>query len=946
MGGINQRATLGLLLLNANQVVPTSQVIDALWGMHAPATSRKMVQNAASSLRRIIAEHGGSEQDTELLTRSPGYLLTVPRDAVDLYIFQRLSKEGRAALAAGAWASAARSLREALALWRGPALCDLAETGINWPELSALESARGAVAEDLYEAELCLGRHHDLVSALEPLVEAAPDRERLCGLLMLALYRCGRQREALTVYQRTRKVLRTEFGLEPGRDLQELEHKILNHDTSLVFDRSAAVTASGRRSSDPASPTAVREPAPAPESSAPPEPAVPYPMPAAAPAARPAAAAVDSPSALLSGPYRTERKWVSVLTARALLTSVDDPEQIDGALKAMTAAVMEEGERFGGVLQGRMGAQWWVLFGAPHTRENDPERATRAALALQDRFRQRGPGQPPAVSLRVAVATGEVMMTYGAPGDTRPSDVIGGVLDTCQRLLEEVPAGGVRVCEHTSRVTRDAFEYAGADEPVAERATPPGTQLSDGFRLSPFIGREAELETLCRLLRTIRSRRRPHLVTLLGEPGIGKSRLVHELAQYDAGLPESARWLVGRVSPFGCETPLGALSEMVRGLLGITDSDSAAATERTLADAVDRLTASPDERAVMLRRLRPLLGLEEDDPAPAGCSPEAKAESFAVWCKFLEEIAAEQPLVAVLEDLHLADDILLDFVGYLTDHVGAVPILVIATARPELLRERPHWGGGKRNATTLTLAPLTREESGLLLNELATRYRERERLPSPPPGSRCADPDGFGAALISQMGGNPLFAWEFIRMYHDCGRSGAPVVPAGPEHGHPPLPQSVYAVIAARLDRLAPEDKEVLYDAAVFGNKVWVDAVAALNKRAPGDVAASLRRLEHLELLRRIRDKSVPDGVAYVFRHELVLEVAYSHLPRAVRAAKHLRAAAWLESLPTHRADLLAVHYELAASASEDGSADNGRLSGHRARRIRRPAHPPLAMPV
>ncbi|QIY99157.2 BTAD domain-containing putative transcriptional regulator [Streptomyces sp. S1D4-11] len=238
--GINQRATLGFLLLNANQVVATSRLIEALWGIDAPATSRKMVQNAASGLRRLIAEHGGSRKATELITRSPGYLLSVPEDSIDLYAFQRLSKQGRAELAAGSWESAAVSLREALALWRGPVLSDLAETGINWPDLSALESTRRAVVEDLYEAELCLGRHHELVGELEAIVDAEPDRERLCGQLMLALYRCGRQREALMVYHRTRKVLHTEFGLEPGRALQDLEHKILNHHPSLALDRPAA----------------------------------------------------------------------------------------------------------------------------------------------------------------------------------------------------------------------------------------------------------------------------------------------------------------------------------------------------------------------------------------------------------------------------------------------------------------------------------------------------------------------------------------------------------------------------------------------------------------------------------------------------------------------------------------------------------------------------------
>lgn len=931
--GINQRAMLGLLLLNANQVVATSRIIDALWGDDVPATSRKMVQNAASSLRQMIAEHGGPRTSAELLTRSPGYVLRVPGDAVDLHAFQRLNRQGRAQLVAGAWESAADSLRRALALWRGPVLSDLAETGISWPELSSLESARRAAVEDLYEAELCLGRHHDLVSDLESLVEAEPDRERLCGQLMLALYRCGRQREALMVYRRTREVLRTEFGLEPGRDLRDLEHKILNHHPSLELARPAPTV-------------------PGPEVEPEPEPATVGRHATAPVDAETSAPAASSPIRTTGEPHRTERKWISVLMVRARLTAADDdPEQVEQALEAMTTAVTEEGERFGGLLQGRMGAQWWLLFGAPHTRENDPERATRAALALQERFRPDPASaddadRQPSMSLQVAVATGEVMVTYGTSGGTRPVDVIGGVLDTCQRLLDQVPAGGMKVCDHTSRLTRDAFEYAGTEVPLAARPSTLNPELPDLFPPGSFVGREAELHTLQGLLRTIRSQNQPHLVTLLGEPGIGKSRLSHELARYDARAADPARWLVGRVSPFGSETPLGALSDMLRGFLGITDAHPVAVTERLLGDAVERLTASERERAVMLHRLRPLLGLTAG-PVPAGCGQDPVTECFAVWCKFLEEIAAQQPLVAVLEDLHLADDLLLDFVGYLTDHVGGVPILVIATARPELMRTRPHWGGGKRNATTITLAPLSRAESGLLLSELTEHYRQRERLPAPPPGACSVDPDGFGAALIRQIGGNPLFAGEFVRMYHDCRLRGEPGVPAGPEHGRPPLPQSVYTVIAARLDRLAPEEKEVLHNAAVFGNKVWAEAVAALLENTSLDVATTLGRLERLELLRRVRDGSAPGRATYLFRHELVREVAYSQLPRTVRAAKHMRAAAWLESLPSHRADLLALHRERAADASATGPDDKaGPPTLHAQRKQRSGRASPLALPA
>jgi len=237
--GVVQRSALGFLLLNADQVVATSDLVRALWAGGAPPTARKMLQNAVSALRGTFTRNGIGADVAALLSHTSGYRLRVAPAAVDLARFQRLAAQGRTALAAGAWERAATALREGLDLWHGCALADLAETGVAWPELVELKGLRSAVVEDRFEADLACGRHHGIVAELEAAVDLWPHRERLSGQLMLALYRCGRQVEALAVYRRLRSGLGERLGLEPGRDLRLLERAILTHDP--LLDQPAAL---------------------------------------------------------------------------------------------------------------------------------------------------------------------------------------------------------------------------------------------------------------------------------------------------------------------------------------------------------------------------------------------------------------------------------------------------------------------------------------------------------------------------------------------------------------------------------------------------------------------------------------------------------------------------------------------------------------------------------
>ncbi|MCC3770839.1 AfsR/SARP family transcriptional regulator, partial [Streptomyces sp. UNOC14_S4] len=243
LGGTKQRATLSFLLLHANRVVATSRLLNALWeGDDAPASARKILQNAVWGLRGALFPDGGETEQTTLLTQAPGYVLRVNPDDVDLFLFHRRVAEGRAKLTTGAPQEAAVLLRDALALWRGPVLADLMEAGFAWPEVTAVQNARLDAVEDYCEAELACGRHHAVLGELEALVEAEPLRERSCGQLMLALYRCGRQADALNVYSRVRTTLVEELGLEPGLALQRLQQSILTHDRTLALP---AVPAAG-----------------------------------------------------------------------------------------------------------------------------------------------------------------------------------------------------------------------------------------------------------------------------------------------------------------------------------------------------------------------------------------------------------------------------------------------------------------------------------------------------------------------------------------------------------------------------------------------------------------------------------------------------------------------------------------------------------------------------
>jgi class 3 adenylate cyclase len=584
-----------------------------------------------------------------------------------------------------------------------------------------------------------------------------------------------------------------------------------------------------------------------------------------------------------------------------------DPEDVEAILRPFYERLRTELEVRGGTVEKFIGDAVMAVFGAPAAHEDDPERAVRAALAIRDWIREEDE-----IEIRVAVNTGEALVSLEpAPGAERGL-VAGDVVNTASRLQQAAPVNGILVGEATYRATSRVIDYREAPPVEAKGKSQPmpvwepvearsrfGTDITRRPR-TQLVGRDRELGLLVGTLNRVIHERAPQLVTLVGVPGIGKSRLVHELfAKLDAR-PELIYWRQGRCLPYGDGVAFWALGEIVKAHAGILESEADERVAEKLRAVVDEAVPEAEDAEWVFRELRPLVGLAGAGE-PGG---DRRTESFAAWRRFFEGLAALDPLVLVFEDLHWADEGLLAFVDHLVDWAVSVPILVVATARPELLAKRPNWGGGKPNATTISLSPLSGQETATLLHTLL----ERTVLPA-----------DVQAALLERSGGNPLYAEEFARIALEEGT----LVDGGPDLR---LPESVQGLIAARLDALTNEEKMLIQDASVLGKVFWTGAVTQL--RGSGDdesIENLLHGLARKQFVRRERRSSIEGDTQYGFLHSLVRDVAYSQIPRADRREKHRRAAAWIESLrrPEEYAESRAHHYLSAMEAmppGEDGS--------------------------
>jgi predicted ATPase len=347
-------------------------------------------------------------------------------------------------------------------------------------------------------------------------------------------------------------------------------------------------------------------------------------------------------------------------------------------------------------------------------------------------------------------------------------------------------------------------------------------------------------------------------VTLIGVPGIGKSRLVSELMNAVEAVPELVVWRQGRALPYGEGVTFWALAEIVKAQAGILESDGAEVAERKLHRAVYDTVADSGESDWVEGHLRPFVGLGDDAPA----SDDRQAEAFAAWRRFFEGLAEQGPMILVFEDLHWADEGLLDFIDHLVGWASSVPLLAVCTARPELLTRRPGWGGGKPNAATVSLSPLSEEDTARLIASLL----EQAVLPAE-----------VQSALLTRAEGNPLYAEEYVRMLQDRGflRRDGRGWRLERAQGLP-LPESVQGLIAARLDALPSEEKALMQDASVLGKVFWLGAIAAISDQPRWSLEERLHALERKEFIRRERRSSVASETQYAFLHLLVRDVAYA----------------------------------------------------------------------
>jgi len=509
---------------------------------------------------------------------------------------------------------------------------------------------------------------------------------------------------------------------------------------------------------------------------------------------------------------RRERKVVTVVfcdlvgfTSRAEQL---DPEDVEALLTPYHERLRAELERYGGTVEKFIGDAVMALFGAPTAHEDDAERAVRACLAIRDWAVEEDD-----VQVRIAVTTGEALIRLDARPEAGEGMASGDVVNTAARLQSAAPVDGILADEKTYRATRQVVDYREASAVEAKGKAEPipvwealsararfGVDVAHEAR-SVLVGRERELAVLQDAFGRARHERTPQLVTLVGVPGIGKSRLVYELQRIVDADPELITWRQGRCLAYGDGVTLWALAEIVKAQAGIAEQDTPTdVAEKLRRAAVDAL---PDEDAAWVEsHLLALAGLAEETELGGN----SRNEAFSAWRRFLEGLAEQRPFILVFEDLHWADESLLDFVDELVDWITDVPLLVVATARPELLERRPSWGGGKLNATTLALSPLTDEQTAQLLGRA---------LGTP---VLAADTQ---VTLLERAGGNPLYAEQFAELYVERGPTDELT-----------LPETLQGIIAARLDGLGSDEKALMLDAAVVGKVFWT-ARSVMTRKAP-----------------------------------------------------------------------------------------------------------------
>jgi class 3 adenylate cyclase/tetratricopeptide (TPR) repeat protein len=633
----------------------------------------------------------------------------------------------------------------------------------------------------------------------------------------------------------------------------------------------------------------------------------------AAPA--PSAAATISPS---GREQAAERRVCSVLFCDVVgftpLSESRDPEAVRELLSQYFAVARTVISRYGGAVEKFIGDAVMAVWGTPVATEGDAERAVRAALDLVAAVAELGAESGlPGLTARAGVVTGEVAANLGAVGEGM---VAGDAVNTASRVQAAAAPGSVLVDVPTQRLTGSAIAFADAGEHTLKGKTEPqrlwravrvlsavgGSQRVDGLE-APLTGRDAELRTIRDLFHATADRRVPRLVLVSGPAGVGKSRLGWEFEKYADGLKAELWWHRGRCLSYGEGVAFWALAQIVRQRLGIAEEDQPEAAAVKLAAGLDRFVPDPAEQTYAGLRLGRLLGV-----AFAGDSGEAlsREELFPGWRLFFERLAAESPVVLLVEDAQYADTGLLDFLDHLIDWVRDLPVYVLVFARPELGQARPGFGAG-RNRSTLTLDPLDAASMDLLVDALV-------------PGM----PEAARAKITRQAQGIPLFAVETVRSLidRDVVQPVEGVYRLTGDVGELAVPDSLHALLAARLDALDPGARRLVADAAVLGTTFPAEALIAVSERDEPSVRAALADLVRREVLSVSADPLSPERGSYRFSQEMLRQVAYDTLSRRDRKARHLAVAAHLRAVfpgdGEEVTDVIARHYLDALTAVPD----------------------------
>ncbi|MDQ2980956.1 MAG: AAA family ATPase [Actinomycetota bacterium] len=636
-------------------------------------------------------------------------------------------------------------------------------------------------------------------------------------------------------------------------------------------------------------------------------------------AGAPAAARTARPD---SGTTVSERRLVSILFADLVgftgYSEHRDPEETRDLLSRYFDSARQVIDRYGGTIEKFIGDAVMALWGAPVAREDDAERAVRAGLELVEVVASlESDAGPAGLQARAGVVTGEAAVTVGAEGQGL---VAGDLVNTASRVQSLAPPGSVLVGDVTRRATEAAIAYEdagshelrGKTEPIAlwraarVVAARRGEGRSGGLE-APFVGREGEFRLIKNSFHAAADERKARLVSVLGIAGIGKSRVSWEFEKYLDGLVDEFRWHRGRCLAYGEGVAYWALAEMVRMRAGIAEQEPASSARAKLGQALERHLPDTDERTWLEPRLAQLLGLGEEGTSD-------REDLFSAWRLFFERLAEEAPTVLVFEDLQWADAALLDFIEYLLEWSRNHPLFVLTLARPELGDRRPTWGNSVRNFTSLVLEPLSPETMDELLRGLV-------------PGL----PDELRLQILDRAEGVPLYAVETVRMLLDrelVTREGSQYAPAGAIESLD-VPETLHALVAARLDGLPPTARQVLEDAAVLGKMFTKAGLAALSGKSDDELSPALESLVRKDILSIDTDPRSPERGQYGFVQALMQRIAHETLSRKERKVRHLAAARFLEGTTSSEqaeiVEVVAAHY-LDAYESEPRAADAGEI--------------------